>query len=703
MRLNWLFVIFSSLIFLTSFKSCTKTPPKPKDMKMISSNIKDSSVLPDLFPKTIAEINTQADYAMKTAQEKFKNVLEIPAEQRTFENTAHAYDSLQSEFIINLGAVAILETVEPDDALRKAYHDSNVKLRQFFVEAFFKPEIYTAFKEYFDGNAKKENLNAEEQYYLDESMRDFVRHGFNLPAEKFELVKNLEKELSELATNFEANINQDNSFLTLSKEELSGVSENLLSTLEKDKSGKYIVRCDYPTRDEISTNCKNAATRKQFYLMFANKAYPKNIEILQSFVAKNDTLAHLLGFESFAALEIDSQMAKTPKTVETFLNDLAKRSLIKAKNEIDLFTKEIPESVTLTNDGKIEPWDMEYIKNHYKKQHLQLDENKVAEYFPAEKTIDGIFEIYQQFLGLDFKIYKPTWAWHEDVKLIEIHDKANKELKGFIYLDLYPRPNKYAHACMWDFIPTLKIKQNDGSYKITPSVSVIVANFPKSTSTQPSLLKHRDVETFFHEFGHTMHHLLGSTEIASFSGTGVKRDFVEVPSQMFEEWMFDHDMLKKITRHYKTNEPMPDELIEKLIALKKFDSGLFLSRQCGLSFIALNYYKQGAKKDLDEIVKQMTEKYTPHLRFEPQTHMQYSWGHLTGYGSKYYGYMWAKVFSLDIFYKIKEHGLLNENIGRQLTEKVIGVGGSADPNILLKDFLGREPNSDALFEDLGIK
>jgi len=265
---------------------------------------------------------------------------------------------------------------------------------------------------------------------------------------------------------------------------------------------------------------------------------------------------------------------------------------------------------------------------------------------------------------------------------------------------LYPRENKFSHACHDGIVSTYQNKSANNGF--VPSVSVLIANFPKSTKDRPSLLKHSDVETFFHEFGHAMHALLGKTELASFSGTATKTDFVEMPSQMFEEWMWDKDMLEMVSSHYKTGVSLPDVLIDKMIALKRFDTGSFVQRQGWLGLIAFNCFKSGAKKDVKKIVQSLHEKYCEHIRFEPKTNMYASFGHLCCYGAKYYGYMWSKVFALDLFETIKQEGLLNYEIGEKLINKVLGKGGSVDPNKLLVDFLGREPNQDAFLRDLGL-
>jgi len=359
--------------------------------------------------------------------------------------------------------------------------------------------------------------------------------------------------------------------------------------------------------------------------------------------------------------------------------------------------QELPAGVSREPDGKLNPWDLSYIKNSYKKKHFAFDEREVAEYFEATKTINGLFDIYQKFLGLKFKLVKPSWAWHEDVQAIEVFDANTNTLRGYIALDLHPRENKYKHACCYPLIHT--IKKGD---QATPSFSVVIANLAKATSDRPALLKHSEVTTFFHEFGHAMHGLLGTTEMNGFSGTSVKTDFVEMPSQMFEEWMYDQQMLKNVSAHYQTGKSLDDKTIDTLIALKKFDSGYFVLRQCWLSLVSLEFFKEGAAKDTNAITKRLSEKLSPWIRFEPETHFQSSFGHLMGYGAKYYSYMWAKVFALDIFDKVKQEGLLNPQTGKIFAARVLGRGGSVDPDEILKEFLGREPNQKAFLHDLGM-
>jgi len=403
-------------------------------------------------------------------------------------------------------------------------------------------------------------------------------------------------------------------------------------------------------------------------------------------------------------------MAKNPEIAKTFLESLHEKASKKAQTEFKKLCCDLPESVELTilrqaplqklgtqqdDRGKINAWDLNYVKNQFKKKHFNIDAQKIAEYFPAEKTIKKLLTIYGTFLNLKFEVSEIQNLWHEDTTLITVYNKSNNKLLGYLIVDMHPRKNKYGHACQMTIVPAIKEQG--------PCLAIVVANFPKSTATKPSLLQLKDVETFFHELGHALHAILGRTAIASFSGTHVKTDFVEIPSQMLEEWLSDKTILKKISSHYQTGEPLDDTTIENILKLKQFDSGDFLQRQCYLSILALEYFAPGADKNPKELRAHLINKMRPQIAYDENDNMYASFGHLSGYGAKYYSYMWSKVYALDMFSKIKEYGLLNPEIGQRYVDEVLAKGGSVDPNILIKNFLERKPSQQAFLQDLGIE
>ncbi len=666
---------------------------------LVGSDFESFDNIQKFFPKNSDDVKKYSEYSKDLLDQDIDEIIKITVTDRTFNNTAKALDNAQRKFRVVSNILNLLEMVSPDETIRKACHEQIIDLSSFYVDKVScNKALFSAFNAYIQDNSKKENLDAEQQYYLQEALKDFKRQGLHLPDDVLEKVKKYEKEIAKLGLEFEANVANDNSFILADESQLDGLSKDFIQCLQKNDQGKYVIKCDYPTYFEVCEHCRCEDTRRDLYRVFNNRAWPVNIECLHGVILNRDKLARKVGFKNYAEMDLDSEMVKSLQTAESFIEELVKRSKSKALSEIQYFLKDLPEGVIPDSTGKMQPWNYSYIKASHKKKHFSVDEREVAKYFPVSKTLESIFLVYQNFLNLKFEVSKPTWAWHEDVLLIKVSDMDSGVLHGYLFLDLYPRENKYSHACCAPLIPT-QLKPNG---KIVPAVTAIIANFPKARIDAPALLKFNDVHTFFHEFGHAMHDILGATKMSSFAGLGVKHDFVEVPSQMFEEWIYDKNTLKMLSSHYQTGQSLPDELIDKLIALKKIDAGHFLVRQCVLSLIALEMFKDGKIKDSDLIVKNMYEKHLDYMLCDDQAHFQASFGHLIGYGAKYYSYMWSKVFAIDLFYEIKKRGLNNPSVGKELVSKVLCKGGSVDPEQLLQDFLGRKPSQDAFLHDMGI-
>lgn len=687
-------ILLVPLILVALATFYTKKLRASKNMNFY--NIKSVDDLHKLFPNSVEQIKEYSQLCMKAIDEQIKKIIEVPNEKRNFENTAHELDKIILIATPIMSAINSIEYLNPDKSMRETAQEQGILLSDFLVDhVSSNVNLYQAFKSYAQNSALQENLTEEQRYFIDETMRDFKKSGLELPKEELDKVSKVSKELNVLSTQFQINIAAHKCKIILSRAELEGVTENFINSLLKNDNGNYILGCDYPTYFAIMDQCKIESTRKKMYLEFANRAYPQNIELLNQIIAKRDEKAKLLGFDSFANLSINDQMAQNTETVEKFLNDIAEKAQKKALQEVEMFVKNMPQSINLEK-GKIKPWDFRYIKEMYRKKHLNLDDSKIAEYFPMQNTIDQLFDIYQRFFNLKFERIQATGFWHEDVQLIKIY-KKNNEFLGYLFLDLFPRDDKFSHAANATIVHSYKDKNGE----IYPAVCIMIANFPKPTKDQPSLLSYKDVITFFHEFGHGLHAMLGRTDIISFSGTNVKKDFVEMPSQMLENWLKDKDILKKVSHHYKTHETLPDDTIERIVELDKLDSGDQILRQCYYAFQSLNCFKEGASKDTKKIAKCLFEKLIKHIEWQDNDNSLASFGHLMGYGASYYGYLWSNVFAADLFEQIKIQGLLNPEIGQKYIAEVLSKGGSKDPNILLKNFLGREPNQEAYLKNLG--
>lgn len=663
-------------------------------------NIKTSDDVLSLFPTSVTQLEKMATHGMEHVKKQVQTIIDLPDEQRTFANTALALDRCMSFSDLRMASrlCTIVRYLYPEKEMRDAAYKISVGISDFYIDTISSnKKLFNALRAYVDGNASTEQLNAEQRYFLTETMDDFVRAGLNLPDDELERVKALQKEITTLTLSFTDNVAQDSSTIELSADEVVGMNPDFLASCKRTEQGNYILGTDYPTRSAVLEKCANADARLRYFTMVRNIAYPKNNDALTSLLQKRDQLAHLLGFESYAHLDTVDQMIKTPERAYAFLRDVRARAAGKAQEERERWFADLPPSVVLTDDGRINAWDTAYLLTYYKEKYLKIDEQEIAQYFPMQETVDGLLDVYHRFLSINFKQVPVSGLWDPEVTLIEVTD-ADKQLMGYLFLDLYPRANKFNHAAHALVVPA--VIQN--GKRIAPAVGVVMANFPKPTATKPALLKRNDVVTFFHEFGHALHALCGATEMASFSGTLTKGDFIELPSQILEEWLRDKEVLRMVSKHYQTGEPLPDALIDRIINLKTYNAGSMIMTQSFLALISLEYHAQGEYKDVQAQWESLFKETCPYIRSIPEDHAWASFGHLVSYASKYYGYLWSEILAQDVFECIKKEGLLNPVVGQRYIKQVIGKGGSEDPNELLRTFLGREPRSDAFFKSLGL-
>jgi len=660
--------------------------------------VKNFDDVKNLFPKSEGEIQARVQNLKKEVKAAIHEVLAIPNNKRTFKNTMQAVDSVGVLVGATMSPLSLLQEVSPEKSIRDAAYAAILEWQPFAQEEVSKNvDLFNAIRAYVEGNAKHEKLSAEQRYYLDETMKSYRREGMFLSSTELEKVKKLNTDLTEITLQFDKNIADVDTRILFTQEELAGVPEQIISSLKKDESGNYLAGLDYPTVFAVLQFSTSESARKKMYRAFQNRAYPANYSVLKKMMEAREELAQRLGFKDFVAYDLDDTMAKSEELVKKLLEDVMQRAYKKEAQEFKELTKDLPQSVELTKDGKIYPWDMAYLKEVYKKKYLDLDNKEVTKYFPVEYVVPAVLSIYEKFLGLRFEEFSCHDLWAQKLKCVRVYD--NGTLRGFLILDLYPRPNKFSHACMAGVISPQKINE-----KICPAVITIIANFPESSNDFPGLLQFGDVRTFFHEFGHAMHGLLGATEISEFAGTRVKRDFVETPSQMFEEWLNDKEMLQSLSHHYQTGKSLPADMIEKLIKLQKFDSGSQYLRQIGMGLYSLSLFDDAAH-DIQELFKKFMKESQPHVFFDDEAHTPASFGHLASslYASKYYSYLWAKVFSLDLFDQIKQCGLLNPEIGKKVRDIILSRGGSVEPDVLLREFLGREPSIDAFFKHYGFE
>jgi len=591
--------------------------------------------------------------------------------------------------------------VATDKSLRDASSDAEKMLEEFEVEMSMRKDVFDNILAFSKSDEAK-TLSPEMKRYVEKQVNDGMRNGLHLDEAKRDEIKAVKKRISELGVEFNKNLNEDTTFILLDQSELSGVPEDLVGSFEKDEeSGKLKVTMKYPHFFPVTRKCNNPETRLRVEKTYQTRCMEENTKILEEIVTLRQKQAELLSYENHAAYIQEVRMAKDPGTVKQFLNDLGAKMLPLWKEEQDVMMRmkeEEAKELGFEFDGKLNFWDFRYYMTMVEEKQYAVDQEKLKEYFPMEVVTAGMMDIYQRILGLKFTRLEGGEVWHDEVEMWQVDDVETKETIGYFYLDLYPRDGKYGHACMMQLQPACLDKEGQRQ----KSVVVMLCNFAKSTKDKPSLLDHREVETYFHEFGHVMHGICSQTETSRFFGTHVERDFVEAPSQMLENWVWKEESLRLMSKHYKDGTPLPKEMLDKLVASKNANAGGFNLRQVFLATFDQRLHTLKGAPNTAELIKD-TYKEIVGIDTIPGTNFAAIFGHLVGYDAQYYGYLWSEVYSQDMFQsRFDKEGVLNLKTGLDYRNMILRPGGSKDGMDLLKDFLGREPNNAAFLKSKGL-
>ena len=646
------------------------------------------------YEPTAQELMADCRSAKKRAESALEAVARMPAGSRTFDNTPWALDQIGSDLSDDTASDTFLKYVSVSSSVRDAGNDCETLLGQFSVDVYSREDLYRALKEY---AAKGEALNGESKRLVEKELLDFKRSGLELPKDKRDEVVALRKKLVELEATFGKNINEYKDFALFDKSELDGLPEDFVARLEK-VDGKYKVGLDYPDYFPFMENSSNPAARRVMEAKFNDRASLQNLPVLKEVLALRLKAANLLGYPTHAHFILEDRMAKDPKTVAGFVARLRKKLKVLGADEL-LTLKSLKYVFEgRASDGRFNAWDWRFYDNQLKKAKYAVDAQKIKEYFPADYVTEQMLGVYQKLLGLKFRRVEDASTWHPDVKLFEITDAAGGDPIAYFYLDLFPREGKYKHAAAFSMITGRAL--TDGRYQ--KPVSSMVANFNKSTKDRPSLLTHDEVETFFHEFGHIMHQTLTKAKYGRFAGSATARDFVEAPSQMLENWVWDGEVLQSLSGHYLDHsKKLPNELLGKMLAAKNVNSGLVNLRQ--LLFGSVDQLYHGAPPADTTAAYARLASDIAMIPTSAGTHPEASFGHLMGYDAGYYGYLWSKVYAEDMFSRFKAEGVLSPVLGRRYRTEILERGSSRDEMDSLKAFLGREPNEDAFLESIGLK
>lgn len=571
----------------------------------------------------------------------------------------------------------LMGVAHPDEMVRKAAQLCETKTDRLVTSLWLDTKLYGTLKAFAETKPK---VSAEKQRFINHALRDFRRGGIELGAEQQTRLRALNAELTQLGQRFIAAISSSRGSIRVRAGSLAGLDDVYRNSHVPDSKGWVTITTDYPDYFPFVRYSRDRAAARRLYVEFTNRGGDDNVARLDRILALRHEKAKLLGYSNWADFAIEIRMAKNAATAQAFLQRVSAAIKTAAKTEYAEFLAEASRSKIKTHKGLIPP-DRYFLTDRLRKRKYKLDTQLLAEYFEIGKVTKGLLAITSKMYGVEYKSV-PAAAWHESVQAFEVH--ADGKRIGKFYLDLFPRKAKYKHAAMFT------LRGAKGSSEGHTPIAALICNFPSPGKPMP----HAQVVTYFHEFGHVLHQLLSRTETSRFAGTNTARDFVEAPSQMFEEWAWSRDTLDVFAIHRKTSSKIPADLLAALRRSRRAGLALSTQRQLFLAQLDLAYHTSPPGSDSTTIL-QAVHKDNFLFRYVEGTHFQSSFGHLISYDAGYYGYQWALSLSHDVLSRFKSEGLMNRATAADWRRHILSKGGSRDEASLVEAFLGRPATEQA--------
>ena len=622
-------------------------------------------------------------------------------ETPTFKNTLETLENCGTLIGRNSSLLFNINSAETNEELQKIAQDAAPLLTRFQNDIRLNKKLFKRIN-FLYKNDIKESLTREQLTLLEKEYKSFVRNGALLNDDEKEKLRVIDSELAQLSLSFGEHVLADTQAYSLyieNESDLKGLPDNVIETAkdiaqEKGKKG-WLFTLDYPSYIPFITYAENRALRKKLNGAFNKRGFQKNENnnsaVILKIIKLRQTRAKLLGYKSHAAFVLEERMAQSEKNVKSFLDNLSEKVHPAAKNEWNTMATFAKENLDIK---VLEKWDTTFVAEKLKKATLGLDEQLLKPYFQLEKVLDGLFIIVRKLYGLSFIVNKEVDSYHDEVKVYEVHKE--EKFHALLYTDFFPRPGKRNGAWMTSY------KSQNISQR--PHVS-IVCNFSRPTKTQPSLLTFQEVTTLFHEFGHALHGILANTNYSGLSGTNVYWDFVELPSQIMENWCYQPEALALFAKHYETNEVIPKKFIDKIKKAAYFQQGLQTLRQLSFAYLDLSFHDKNTH--LIKSVKNHEKRQIESLKFteDPSDScMSTAFSHIFqgGYAAGYYSYKWAEVLDADAFELFLEKGIFDKNTAKSFLENILSKGGTEHPMTLYKRFRGKKPDPLALIRRVGL-
>jgi len=617
----------------------------------------------------------------------------------TFENTVRALDDIGYQISLTDNRLQVIKETSPGAGLRESATDALKELEEWMVGLDYREDVYRVVKAYAD---RKPKLKGEDAKLLFETMRDYRRAGLGLPKAQRDEIEKMRKELSRLTTDYLSNITKAEKPVKFTKAELEGVPESFLDQV-KTGDDQYTAMANITWHYiMVMDNARREDTRKKLLIEHDNLARTENIPLLQKILPLRDDIAKKLGYKSWADYQTEVKMVKNAATAIDFLERLKTGLQPKFDAELAEF-RQLKVKETGDPNAQIQIWDWRYFSNQLKKAKYDIDAEQLRVYFPYQNVLEGMFSIYQRIFGLQFERVEAPYKWVQDLLLYAVSDAKSGEPLGLFYLDMFPREGKYNHFAQFGLIGGKLLP--DGKYQ-RPTVALI-CNFPSPTKDKPSLLSHSDVEILFHEFGHAMHSILTRAKYSRFSGTSVPRDFVEAPSQMLENWVWDKKVLDSFAADYRDpSKKIPNEILSKLKQARLATEGVRYRRQLSFGLTDLELHTKIHDNNPQDALplsnRVLSEVFLP---LAPDTAFVAYFGHLMGYDAGYYGYAWADAIAADMatVFESAPDGYFDRSAGMRLRKEIYEPGDSRDANISIEKFLGRKRSLDPFLKKIGIE
>ncbi|HEX7841193.1 MAG TPA: M3 family metallopeptidase [Kofleriaceae bacterium] len=637
--------------------------------------------------KKLERFTTQCLAGLRRAQALRPQIL--TSAPRTVDETLVRYNQLLTAASASNAMAGLMSEVHPDMAIRDAARQCEQEVAQFYSDLWLDRDMYEAL-----AAVDVSGADAETQRFLAHTLRDYRRAGVDKPPEVRARLKQIDEELTKLGQSFSKTISEDVRAIEITDPaRLAGLPADFIAAHPPDADGKIRITTDYPDYNPFSTYAADDELRRELYVAFRSRGDRHNEATLRGILSLRAEKSRLLGFANWADYITADKMIGSGERAAEFLDKVWKLAAPRAEQDYKELLRQLVE--VAPGATEVADWQKVWLENLVKKQRYEVDAGEVRQYFPYDRVLAGLLEITAEIFDLQYVAVADAERWHPSVLVYDVvrgrgKDETKDETKlGRIYLDMHPRDGKYKHAAQFPL--------KDGVRGVQLPEGVLVCNFPvpePASSGRPAnagLMEHDDVVTMFHEFGHLMHHVLGGHQKwISQSGVATEWDFVEAPSQMFEEWAWSYETLARFARHHETGAAIPRSLVDKMRRADKFGLGTATVQQIFYAAISLGFHRADPEK-LDQLteVQRLQKRYTP-FAYVPGTRFHTSFGHLVGYSAMYYTYQWSLVIAKDLLTPFDEHGLMATEVTYAYRDKVLVPGGSRDAAELVRNFLGRE-------------